>query len=581
VSRTPPEAIRVYDLTVHHISPRTEAVLAAIAPGVLAGVHVTGLILFLNADLPFDLVLLLRGIWLWAPPLSAISLVLHLPLIWRAPERVARVLPWSLTFVFMAAAVTDGYHASHLAFYLPSGINVRLIKAALWVGLAALVALFTALLHTLHDRRYGVRSQWLLGLLAAASLFAVVERREAYRPETEVLLRTAAAPSGTKRLVVAGIESATLDAVLPLAEQGILPFFAQLISEGSYARLPPLVPVRREPGWTSVMTGKYPFRHAIVDGVVHPTPGLGLGAELRLLPLGVGFDRWGTYGAGGRQLTRDDRQALAIWEILGRLGWSAGVVGWPTVTPTRSPISFALSERFFAGDGQAEYAVPADLALTAELFRVGIEELDPELLTAAGTPPDSAFSSALQQDIWRRTILSFVFGQNPVEATFLRMPGLGLVSRTSFGGYSAHQLAAVTDPELEAASRRLIAYYRFVDETLAELWRAGDSDPTLFVVVSSHGVSAPGWLSGRSARGRFDADADGVRLLRGEGVRAGTLAGKVEGVDVLPTILYALGLPVSRDLDGRVVTEFFDEQLLARRPMTFVPSYETLGAIPE
>ena len=576
MSRTGP----VYHLFVRYVSPRTEAVLGAIAPGLLAGVHVTGLILFLNADLPFDLELLARGVWLWAPPLAAISLVLHFPLIWGAPERVARVLPWTLTAVFVAAAITDGYHASRLAFYLPSGINVRLIKAALWIGLAALVALFTALLHTLHDRRYGLRSRWLLGLLAVASLYAVVERREAYRPETEALLRTAAAPTGAKRLVVAAIESATLDAVLPLAEQGILPFFAQLVSEGSYARLPPLVPVRREPGWTSVMTGKYPFRHAIVDDVVHPTPGLGPGTELHLLPLGVGFRRWGAYGAGGRQLTRDDRQALAIWEILGRLGWTAGVVGWPTVTPSRSPISFALSERFFAGDSQAEHAIPADLALTAELFRVGIEELEPELLTAAGSPPDPSFSSALQQDLWRRTIVSFVSGQRPVEAIFLRLPGLGLVSRSSFGGYSAHRLDGVTDPALEAASRRLVAYYRVIDETLAELWRAGDRDPTLFVVVSSHGVSAPRWLAGRSARGRFDADADGLLLLRGEGVRTGTLAGNVEGVDVLPTILYALGLPVSRDLDGRVVTEFFDERLLARRPMTFVPSYETLGTIP-
>jgi len=44
----------------------------------------------------------------------------------------------------------------------------------------------------------------------------------------------------------------------------------------------------------------------------------------------------------------------------------------------------------------------------------------------------------------------------------------------------------------------------------------------------------------------------------------------------VPTLLYALGLPSARDFDGRVLTEAFTPAFLARRPLTFVPSYETL-----
>jgi arylsulfatase A-like enzyme len=48
-------------------------------------------------------------------------------------------------------------------------------------------------------------------------------------------------------------------------------------------------------------------------------------------------------------------------------------------------------------------------------------------------------------------------------------------------------------------------------------------------------------------------------------------------VDVAPTLLYALGLPVARDLDGRVLTGAFEASFLARRPLAFFPSYEALA----
>ena len=42
------------------------------------------------------------------------------------------------------------------------------------------------------------------------------------------------------------------------------------------------------------------------------------------------------------------------------------------------------------------------------------------------------------------------------------------------------------------------------------------------------------------------------------------------------TLLYSVGLPIARDLDGRVLTAAFESAFLARQPLTFVPSYETL-----
>jgi hypothetical protein len=44
----------------------------------------------------------------------------------------------------------------------------------------------------------------------------------------------------------------------------------------------------------------------------------------------------------------------------------------------------------------------------------------------------------------------------------------------------------------------------------------------------------------------------------------------------VPTLLYALGLPVGRDMAGTALTGAFEPAFLATHPLGFVPSYERL-----
>ena len=63
-------------------------------------------------------------------------------------------------------------------------------------------------------------------------------------------------------------------------------------------------------------------------------------------------------------------------------------------------------------------------------------------------------------------------------------------------------------------------------------------------------------------------------------MRAGSLLPRARIVDVAPTLLYGMGLPVARDLDGRALTEAFTGEVLAAHPLNFVPSYEALAGVP-
>jgi hypothetical protein len=41
-----------------------------------------------------------------------------------------------------------------------------------------------------------------------------------------------------------------------------------------------------------------------------------------------------------------------------------------------------------------------------------------------------------------------------------------------------------------------------------------------------------------------------------------------------------MGLPVARDMEGRVLTEILEESFARRNPVTFIPSYESLAVAP-
>jgi hypothetical protein len=513
------------------------------------------------------------------------TLAVSLPILWRRPRRARRFLPWGLTAALLLAAALYWAHASHYAYYLPPGINRRMIKAALGLSVAALVAFYTALLHSLARRRYGTRSQLAYAALALASVVVMVERREAFRPDSPPSPRPSLVEASNRpTLLAVGLEGATLDAVLPLASQGRLPFLAGMIEEGAYGRLGSLRPYRRQALWATLATGKYPFKHGVLADRRYPAPLLAPGAALEVLPAWIGFATWGSLGRRPVPAEGGGRRALAAWEVMPLLGLETGVVGWPGSHPPAPGPAFVISDRFFAAPATPGAARPSTLARQASLFRLRAEEVDPLLLDSFGPPVPERLARVLADDLWRESLASPLLQQYPeLDALFIQLDGLAPVSRAYLGGYAAAQFEGAQGDEYQRSARRVAAYYAHLDLFLSRLWDRLPP-PKLLAVVSAYGAEpASGWrrvwqelAPGGSLGASFAGSPDGVILLYGEGVRPGVLLTGAELVDLVPTLCYGLGLPIARDLDGRVLTDAFDRRFLAEHPLTFLPSYETL-----
>jgi arylsulfatase A-like enzyme len=68
---------------------------------------------------------------------------------------------------------------------------------------------------------------------------------------------------------------------------------------------------------------------------------------------------------------------------------------------------------------------------------------------------------------------------------------------------------------------------------------------------------------------------DGVVMFIGPGIRRGHELQKAALIDLAPTVLAALGAPVPDDMDGRVLSEAFDDDYFRERPIRYTTARPT------
>ncbi len=117
--------------------------------------------------------------------------------------------------------------------------------------------------------------------------------------------------------------------------------------------------------------------------------------------------------------------------------------------------------------------------------------------------------------------------------------------------------------------------YRYVDSWLGEI--LADLGPeTTLIVASDHGAepsdAAPN--PEREARpGAHTEEAKGVLFLYGPRVKPGHQIRSADPLDLMPTMAWLLGLPLSEELAGEPLTLAFLPDFVVSRGQSTVPSY--------
>ena len=468
--------------------------------------------------------------------------------------------------------------------FLGNGTRRLLVGVAL-VGAASALALLLAARVRPKGRNAALV---LFGPLALLSAVPLLARRG---PERAALAPERAIPrTATRSLLVIGLEGVSWDLLSRAVSEGTLPVFARLLDEGAGGPLGTLVPHDRAALWTTVATGKLPRKHGVVTGRSMETP-LGV---LRLLPRLPGFT--GPIRPFPVREVPDDespRRSLAFWEILAARRHEAAVLGWPAASPPRPGLVLWATEEFFAADEDDPTdgdALPAEAAARARLLRLGAANLDRPLVRSLepGAIPDetkrlagSAAGAARDLGIAGATLAAVPTGSGNVSALVLS----GLAGPARVYGPAAEPRRYFGRPEgdVETREKALLAYYRFLDDTIGDLLEREGRDRTICVFSPVGFGPAPllsglvDLLRGRAPAASPAAGADGFLVLWGSGIRSDVRLTSAEVVDLAPTLLALAGEPIARDMDGRVLAEAFDERFAQGTSIPVVTTFEPDG----
>jgi hypothetical protein len=161
----------------------------------------------------------------------------------------------------------------------------------------------------------------------------------------------------------------------------------------------------------------------------------------------------------------------------------------------------------------------------------------------------------------------------------VRYAGLDAVGHYYLRYARPEEFGDVTENERRQFGRVLDDYYAYVDSLVGDAM-ASLAEGDLLLVVSGFGME-PLTVGKRVLErvagnprfsGTHERAPDGFLLAYGTAV-ASARPSRGAVVDVAPTLLYFLGLPVARDMDGFARTDLFTPAFNEQRTITFIPTY--------
>jgi hypothetical protein len=489
-----------------------------------------------------------------------------------------RILAWLSAASSAVAAALMWLNVNGLAIALDEITVRRMTAGAAATTATAVVLLGLAAAHYSFGRRGSRVGAALLAIAIIGSLALPVAARgrgvpvrEPLRPANVVLpVVSASGPRVTMLLLDGG----SLEYIWPRVAAGRLPNFARLLDSGASMDLATIRPTGPEPVWAAVATGMYPSKNGVRSTALYYVRGDS--RALALLPdhcfsawlVRLGIIRREEYSSAALR-------ARPLWSILADAGIAVGVVRWPLTYPAQAVNGFVLSDRFhdligsmLELDDTAAYPA-AVLPIAREAFLQQDSREGPSFEPgAAARSRDEFYSAAMKR----------LRAQWPVQFAALRYQGLDTVGHYYLRYTQPRELGDLSEDERRRRLQIIDRYYAYMDGEIGEALASLTADD-LLLVVSGFGMQRPnvvkhlaGRVIGDPMNGTHERAPDGFLLAYGAAVEPGRRQrGSI--VDVTPTVLYFLGLPVGRDMDGYARPDLFRATFTAGRPIAFVPTH--------
>lgn len=499
------------------------------------------------------------------------------------------------TLAVATSAMTTWLNLHGFRSVLGPAAAARMTEGAVVISVCATACLGLALLQLRLRRGRGITAAAFAAVLAASLAVPLFFRGVGDSPplprDARATPPISPATSGA-RVAMILLDGASLDFIAPNAAGGRFPHFGRLLESGAVMHLATLRPTQPAPVWTAVATGKLPYKTSVYSAARYLVPGSD--QTLDLLPdfcFAQALVRLGLIQEQDR--ASDTVRARPLWDLLSSYGISAGIIGWPLTYPASDMKGYLISDEFLTRDAvsvlpslrdEPPLAFPPEALDEARIARMSTTAEPAAVAFAAqrpsGTQPREGQrppSSAPAADAVAEQLAQTFREIRPVQFTAVRYPGIDAVGHYYLRYAVPRAFGDVSDEERLQHGRVLEQYYTHLDGIVGRAMTALGPDD-LLLVVSGFGME-PLSLGKRvlerifgdpGLSGSHERAPDGFVIAYGRQVAKGSFP-RASVVDVAPTILYFLGLPIARDLDGFARTDIFARSFTARRPITFIP----------
>lgn len=401
------------------------------------------------------------------------------------------------------------------------------------------------------------------------------------------------------RVVLIAIDGGSLDLVTHATAEGRLPNFGRILDAGAVMHLATLRPTSAHAVWAAVATGKLPQKNGVRSANIYRRSGSD--EPIRLLPdfcFASGLLRFGFLT--DEPHTSATLRARTLWSLLSAEGIPVGVVNWPLTDPAPPVRGYVVSDTYaesalaaVAEPSGSSPLTPARLDLRSMVYPPELEAETMPLLHASVTEPADVVPAGLEAIVGSRhqqpgrvdraydRIARALQSSRPTQVTVVRYESLDPMGHYFLRYAMPERFGDISDGERRRLAPVLERHYALIDEAIGRAMASiGPED--LLLVVSGYGMEPLGFgkrlleqaIGDPEVSGTHEAAPDGFLMAYGASVQKARLLGRASVVDVVPTALYFLGLPIGRDMDGYARTDLFAQAFTEERPIAFIPTYE-------
>jgi len=364
-----------------------------------------------------------------------------------------------------------------------------------------------------------------------------------------------ARPRRMSKVLLVGWDAADWKVINPLMDAGKMPNVQRLVESGVAGQIATLRPPLSPMLWTSIATGKRPFKHGI-HGFSEPTPD----------------------GLGIQPVTNLSRRCKAVWNILDQNALKSVVIGWWPSHPAEPIDGVTVSDHFHKARGRLKdgwpllpgTVHPPELADTLAELRLHPEELAGPMLQAfvpraAEIDQDKdrrlySLAKILCECVSIHSAATWLIENQPWDLFAVYYDAIDHFSH-GFMRYHPPRQEFIAEKDFELYKDVVATAYTFHDQMLGTLLKKVGDDVTV-ILMSDHGFH-PDHLRPKSipqipAGPAIEHRDFGVLAMMGPGIKQDELLHGANVLDIAPTVLTMFGLPVGSDMDGKVLTGAFE-----------------------